>query len=75
PGGLGWKAIAEKVGTIKSNMDFGKALVNWIFGVILVYSFLFGLGSFLFSFNTSTILYLIVGVISAIVIYRNLKAI
>ncbi|MCB9260415.1 MAG: Na+:solute symporter [Ignavibacteriales bacterium] len=75
PGGLGWKAIAEKVGTIKSNMDFGKALVNWIFGVILVYSFLFGLGSFLFSFNTSTILYLIVGVISAIVIYRNLKSI
>ncbi|MCB9209053.1 MAG: Na+:solute symporter [Ignavibacteriales bacterium] len=75
PGGLGWKAIAEKVGTIKSNMNFGKALVNWIFGVILVYSFLFGLGSFLFSFNTSTILYLIVGVISAIVIYRNLKSI
>ena len=72
PGGIGWKRIAEKVGAIKSEMNFGKAFVNWIFGVVLVYSFLFGLGSLLFGFNSHLLIYIVLFIISAIVIYRNL---
>ena len=73
PGGIGWKRISQKVGEIKSEMNFGKAFVNWFFGVVLVYSFLFGLGSFLFGFNWNLLVYTILFIISAIVIYKNLS--
>ncbi len=72
PGGIGWKAIAKKVGIIKNEMNFGKALINWILGVVLVYSFLFGLGSLLFGFSGNFVIYLILFIASAIVIYKNL---
>lgn len=72
PGGIGWKTIAQKVGIIKSEMNFGEALVNWILGVVLVYSFLFGLGSLLFGFSLNFIIYLILFLVSAFIIYRNL---
>jgi len=73
PGGIGWKKISEKIGSIKSEMNFGKAMVNWILGVVLVYTFLFGSGSLLFGFNLNAGIYLSFSVISAIVIYRNLN--
>ncbi len=73
PGGKGWKVISDKVGEIKNEMNFGKALVNWILGVVLVYSFLFGLGSLLFGFNMNLLIYAILFIFSAIVIYRNLN--
>jgi Na+/proline symporter len=73
PGGIGWKRISQKVGTIKSEMNFGKAFVNWILGVVLVYSFLFGLGSLLFGFNWNLLIYSILFIISATVIYKNLS--
>lgn len=72
PGGIGWKKISDKVGAIKSEMQFGKAFLNWALGIILVYSFLFGLGSLLFGFYSNSIIYLILFVISGTVIYRNL---
>jgi solute:Na+ symporter, SSS family len=72
PGGIGWKVIAAKVGSIKSEMNFGNALINWILGIVLVYSFLFGLGSLIFGFNVNFFIYLILFAISAFVIYRNL---
>ncbi|MFZ1292244.1 MAG: sodium:solute symporter family protein [Melioribacteraceae bacterium] len=73
PGGIGWKNISLKVGTIKSEMNFGKAFANWIFGVVLVYSFLFGLGSLLFGFITNFIIYFVLAIVSGTIIYRNLK--
>ncbi|MBK8945896.1 MAG: Na+:solute symporter [Ignavibacteriae bacterium] len=73
PGGIGWKNIASKAGEVKSEMNFGKALVNWIAGVILIYSFLFGLGSLLFGFLTNFLIYGFFALISAVIIFRNLK--
>lgn len=72
PGGSGWKKISNKVGVIKSDMNFGKAFVNWVLGVVLVYSFLFGLGSLLFGFTTNLIIYTFLFLFSAVIIYRNL---
>lgn len=73
PGGKGWKAISKKVGETKSEMQFGKAFINWVLGVVLVYSFLFGLGSLLFGFNTNLIIYSILFIISGTIIYKNLN--
>jgi len=74
PGGIGWKKISEKVGEKKSELNFGKAFVNWIMGVALVYSFLFGSGRFLFGDYLQSAIYLTVSVISAFVIYRNFSS-
>lgn len=73
PGGIGWKRISSRLSEVKSTFNFGKAFMNWILGVILVYSFLFGLGSLLFGFNSNLIIYTILFTISAVLIYRNLK--
>ncbi|MCB9247466.1 MAG: hypothetical protein H6613_02465 [Ignavibacteriales bacterium] len=73
PGGIGWKRISEKVGKIKSEMNFGKAFINWVLGVVLVYSFLFGLGSLLFGFYSNLAIYSVLALISAVVIYKNLS--
>lgn len=73
PGGIGWKVISEKVEKVKSEINFGKAFINWIFGVVLVYSFLFGLGSLLFGFYWKLFIYTILFIISAVVIYKNLS--
>ncbi len=74
PGGIGWKKISEKVSVKKSELNFGKAFVNWVMGVALVYSFLFGSGRFLFGEYLQSSIYLTVSVISAFVIYRNFSS-
>ncbi|MBK7981740.1 MAG: Na+:solute symporter [Ignavibacteriae bacterium] len=73
PGGIGWKNIASKLSDVKSDMNFGKAFVNWIAGVVLIYSFLFGLGSLLFGFWTNFLIYGVLALVSAVIIFRNLK--
>jgi Na+/proline symporter len=75
PGGILWKRISDKLPEVKSDSGFGAMFVNWLFGVILVYSSLFGLGSFIFGDYTEFTIYLILAAISAVVIYRNLSKI
>jgi len=75
PGGAGWKKISSLVGEIKSEMNFGKAFLNWFLGVVLVYSFLFGLGSLLFGFNENMIYFLILFLVSSFFIYKNLTSV
>jgi Na+/proline symporter len=73
PGGIGWKRIAGKVGKIKSNMNFGKAFVNWILGIALVYSCLFFIGSLLLDDMLNALLYFIVILAAAAIIVINLS--
>lgn len=48
PGGIGWKKIATKLPDVKSDTGFGFLIIDWLCGIILVYSFLFGFGKILF---------------------------
>jgi len=73
PGGIGWKSIAKELPDVKSDTGFGLVFVNWLFGVALVYASLFGIGHFIFQDYTEALIYLVVGVISVAVIYRNLS--
>ncbi len=75
PGGIFWKKISDKLPDVKSDGGFGRMFLNWLFGVILVYSFLFGVGKLIFGDVTAFILYMIAGIISAFIIYKNLAAI
>jgi SSS family solute:Na+ symporter len=75
PGGILWKRVSSKLPEIKSDSGFFKLFINWIFGVILVYSFLFGTGKLIFGEYESFLIYLIVSIISVFIIYKNLSRI
>jgi len=75
PGGVMWKKIAAKVPDVEGDTGFLKSFINWLFGVILVYSFLFGTGKLIFGEIGLFIMYLIIAIISIFIIYRNLSKI
>jgi SSS family solute:Na+ symporter len=49
--------------------------INWLIGVILVYSILFGTGKLILGDYTWFVIYLIVASISVSIIYKNLSKI
>jgi len=73
PGGIGWRRIARELPDVKSDTGFGKMFLSWLFGVILVYSSLFGIGKLIFGEYLSAFLYLSLAAISIGVITFNLK--
>lgn len=73
PGGVLWKKISVKVPEIKANVAFGGMFMSWFMGVVLVYSSLFAIGSFLFMNYTESLVYFGLSVISIFVIYKILS--
>jgi solute:Na+ symporter, SSS family len=75
PGGILWKKISDKLPGVKSDGNFFQMFLNWIFGVILIYSLLFSIGSLLFGNYVEFFIYLSIGLISVLIIYKNLQKI
>jgi solute:Na+ symporter, SSS family len=73
PGGVLWKKISEKLPEVESDKGFLRMFMNWIFGVVLVYSILFGTGSLIFGDITSALIYAFAAIVSIIIIYKNLQ--
>jgi Na+/proline symporter len=73
PGGILWKKISANLPGVESDKGFLRMFMNWIFGVVLVYSILFGTGSLIFGDITSTLIYIFAAIISIIIIYKNLQ--
>lgn len=73
PGGIGWKAIAKEVPEVKSVTGFGRLFLNWIMGIIVVYSFLYGLGQIIFAEYISGFTILAIGIIAGIIILSSFK--
>ncbi|MDD3095865.1 MAG: sodium:proline symporter, partial [Candidatus Marinimicrobia bacterium] len=73
PGGWGWKKIAAQLPEVKSDSGFGRMFLSWGAGVVLVYTFLFGLGKLFFMEWGMMILYFVLAAASAVVIYFNMK--
>ncbi len=71
PGGIGWKHIDKLVPGVTGDIQFGKLFINWIMGIILIYSFLFGIGNIIFADYLQGFLLLILGFIAAAVIFYN----
>lgn len=72
PGGLGWK----KISNAHSNHNiFLTLFINWLMGIILVYSFLFGLGELLFYEYLEGSVLILISLTAVIIIFRNFKKI
>ncbi len=72
PGGKLWKKISDKLPDVKNDGNFAQMFLNWICGVFLVYSLLFSTGSFIFGNYKEFFIYLVIGILSIFIIYKNL---
>jgi len=73
PGGRGWKYIKELVPEISEETGFERQFINWVMGIVLVYSFLFGIGKIIFADYLVGAALLVVGLVAAYIIYFNLN--
>lgn len=73
PGGMGWKKITDKIDGVSNDQKFGRLFLNWILGIVVVYSFLFGIGQIIFHEYLLGAIILTVGIIAAVIIYTDLS--
>lgn len=73
PGGVLWKKISDKLPDVEGDKGFFRMFINWFFGVILVYSMLFGSGKVIFGDYFAALLYLIAAIAAVAIIYKNLS--
>jgi len=73
PGGIGWKRIQALVPEIKGDTGFGRLFLDWILGIVVVYSFLFGIGQIIFKeYGTGSII-IAIGLVAGWIINLDLK--
>ena len=75
PGGIGWRAIARELPQVKGDKGYGLLFINWLAGVVMVLSALFGIGKFLFKEYVWAAVFTLLVLVSAAVIYRNMQQI
>jgi Na+/proline symporter len=73
PGGKGWEKISSKISDVKKISGFGRLFINWILGIVVVYSFLFGVGQIIFHEYLLGFIILFIGIIAASIIYLDLN--
>lgn len=73
PGGPGWNKLAVAYPDVKQDSGYGKLFLNWVLGVVLVYTSLYTFGRFIFRDYTQGFIGAIVAIIAGYVIYVNIK--
>jgi solute:Na+ symporter, SSS family len=75
PGGIGWRQVSQRLGFGNDRIPGGSlSLVNWLAGVVAVYTALFGVGAFLTGSSRQGVLYMIIAATAFALIMRNLRA-
>lgn len=75
PGGVMWEKISSQMPEIESDSGFFKLFINWLIGVILVYSILFGTGKLILGDYPGFFVYLFIAAVSIIILYINISKI
>jgi solute:Na+ symporter, SSS family len=74
PGGPGWRHVARRLGYPNDQIPGGAlSWVNWVAGVVAVYTSLFGLGALLTGRPLASLVYAVVSVAAFVLIQRNLR--
>ena len=75
PGGPGWRQVAERLGFAGDRIPGGAlSWLNWVAGLVAVYSAVFALGAFLTGFPVRGTLYAVLSTTAFLLIQRNLRA-
>ncbi|HET6796093.1 MAG TPA: sodium:solute symporter family protein [Gemmatimonadales bacterium] len=75
PGGPGWRRVSERLGFGEDRIPGGAlSFVNWIAGVVAVFTALFGVGAFLTGTRLQGFLYSGAAIAAFALIHRNLRA-
>nr|MBC8524364.1 sodium:proline symporter [Chlorobium phaeobacteroides] len=72
-GGFFWKKISDQMPDIVSDKGFFRLFLDWISGVILVYSILFGTGKIIFGEPMEAMIYYGAALLAGIFIYTDLS--
>lgn len=73
PAGKLWAKIYKEYQLETSKDSLPVSLRDWIYGVILVYSFLFGLGKLFFGLNIEAVILLIISFITGFLLIRDIN--
>jgi solute:Na+ symporter, SSS family len=73
PGGNGWRPVALRNPDIRPDSGLGRLTVDWLVGVVLVYSTLFGTGNLLLHDAGIGILFLAIAVAAAAFLWKSLN--
>jgi SSS family solute:Na+ symporter len=73
PAGTWWRPVARAAGLPERNGEIWPNFVNWILGIALVYSTLFGIGELLFGTWLRVILFLGIAAVSGALMIWNLN--
>lgn len=73
PGGPGWRRIAALVPDVEPDKGLGRLALDWLLGVVMIYSFLFGVGYLLFTEYLKGFLVLAVGIACGWIIWTDLS--
>jgi SSS family solute:Na+ symporter len=74
PGGW-WQPVAEKLPEVQQDSGYGKLIVDWIAGILLVYDILFGLGKLILGDYSAALMFFIIAVVAGIILYVHLSKI
>ena len=75
PGGPGWRRVSSRLGFGDDRIPGGAlSAVNWVAGVVAVFTALFGVGEFLTGSTRNGVVYFLVAIGSFALIMRNLRA-
>jgi Na+/proline symporter len=72
PGGW-WKPVAAEMPHIQQDGGLSKLVLDWLVGVALVYSMLFGIGTLILGEFLSSLVYFVVAVLAGSVLYAHLS--
>lgn len=72
-GGPLWKPIAEELPETRSDTPLSNLALNWVLSIVLVYSFLFGIGKLVLQDFLAGSGFIVLGLLAGSLIYRNFQ--
>ncbi len=74
PGGW-WAPVARALPDVRQDSGYGKLIIDWIAGIILIYDVLFGIGKWILGDVASAGMFFIVAAVAGFIIYSHLSRI
>lgn len=73
PGGIGWKKFKLKYPDVKTDKGYRYLFLSWLFGIVLVYMFLFGVGKFIFGEYLNAMVLILIGIIAGFLVFKSIN--